>query len=92
MVSSKNYIQQNRELLQWLGVNFGFNFLRNSNVIFILGQYSYMLPFYPETLSPTQYNNSITGTALSLLEERTTFEGYHGSISQGYADSTLRSK
>ncbi len=84
------YIQQIREMVRWLGVNIGYKFLRNSNVIFIIGQYDYKIPFYPETTSTNQYNNSITGTALSILEQREYFEGYHGTVSLGFADSTSR--
>ncbi len=82
--------QSTRALLMYMGSTLGYNFLRTSNLVFILTQYNYSIPFYPETLKPTTYNNSMTGIALSLIEQRKTFEGFNGAVDTSFANNYNR--
>ncbi len=82
--------QKVRGVLVYFRNTYGIHFLRTSNLVFVMTQYSYAIPFYPETLQANQYNNSLTGTALSLIEQRSIFEGYKGTADSSFVDSYTR--
>ncbi len=82
--------QRARWVLQHISSTYGVNFLRTSHLIFSMSQYSYGVPFYPEMINSNKYNNSLTGVALSLIEQRNYFEGFKGSIDSNFVNSYTR--
>lgn len=74
--NSSTYYQDVRALLVWLyHEQMSPEFMRSNRVVFLLASYN-RYAFAPETQSNgRQYSNSMTGTVLSLIEQRALFEG-----------------
>lgn len=71
-----NNYEMLRHFIVWLGDNFGHEFLRSDRVKILITTYYPTIPFYPE-LSPDgrQYQNTMTGIILSLIEQEPLFTG-----------------
>lgn len=74
--NSPTYFQDVRSLLVWLYHDqMNAEFMQSDRVVFLLASYN-RYPFAPETQSGGRaYGNSMTGTVLSLIEQRKLFEG-----------------
>jgi hypothetical protein len=74
--SSNNQYVETRRALKKINELMGNDFMRSDQAIFIVCNYGDTFPTYPETASnDTLYVNSKSGTALSLIEQRSLFEG-----------------
>ncbi|WP_139959658.1 hypothetical protein [Flavicella sediminum] len=72
-----NSFQQIREWVRWLGADLmGIEFLRSSRVVLMPVTYNPAFTFYPETSNNgANYSNTMTGIALSLIEQKNLFQG-----------------
>ncbi|WP_159020678.1 hypothetical protein [Algibacter sp. L3A6] len=72
-----NGLQQFREFVRWLGVDLmDFEFMRSKRLIIMPVTYNNAFTFYPETINNGKtYANTMTGIALSLIEQRKLFQG-----------------
>ncbi|WP_139959676.1 T9SS type A sorting domain-containing protein [Flavicella sediminum] len=70
--------EQTREFVRWLGSRtyLRFEFLQNNRVVIMPVTYNPAFTFYPETENNGRnYANSMTGIALSLIEQKKNFQG-----------------
>lgn len=72
-----NGFQQMREWVRWLGADLmDFDFMRSERVIIMPVTYNPTFTFYPETTNNgSVYANTMTGIALSLIEQKNIFQG-----------------
>lgn len=90
--SSNNQYVETRRALMTIKELAGDTFMRSSRAIFLVCNYSSNLDFYPETVNnESSYVNSLTGIALSLIEQRDVFEGLSGVLDEAFCASYDRS-
>jgi hypothetical protein len=84
--------QQIRDFVRWLGVDLmDFNFMRSNRVVIMPVTYNPAFTFYPETINDgTTYDNTMTGIALSLIEQRRLFQGLDGVPTQAQVYDNTR--
>ena len=85
--------QQFRDFMRWLGTDLmDFDFMRSNRVVIMPVTYNNAFTFYPETINNgTTYDNTMTGIALSLIEQRRLFQGLDGIPTQAQAFDNTRS-
>lgn len=86
-----NQYIETRRALQVIRNLMGDEFMRSDQVIFVVCNYGNTYPTYPElTTSGANYVNSKSGLALSLIEQRSLFEGRSRPPTNADAESTVR--
>ncbi|WP_282147958.1 T9SS type A sorting domain-containing protein [Algibacter lectus] len=87
-----NGFQQFRDFMRWLGTDLmDFNFMRSNRVVIMPVTYNPAFTFYPETINDgTTYDNTMTGIALSLIEQRRLFQGLDGTPTQAQVYDNTR--
>jgi len=86
--------QQIRDFVRWLGTDLmNFDFMRSNRVVIMPVTYNPAFTFYPETIdNGTTYGNTMTGIALSLIEQRRLFQGLDSTPTQVQAYDNTRSE
>ncbi len=86
-----NQYIETRRALQVIRNLAGDEFMRSDQAIFVVCNYGDTYPTYPETnASGTNYVDSKSGLALSLIEQRSLFEGRTRAPTSADAESTTR--
>ena len=86
-----NQYIETRRALQVIRNLAGDEFMRSDQAIFVVCNYGDTYPTYPETnASGTNYVDSKSGLALSLIEQRSLFEGRTRAPTNADAESTTR--
>ena len=77
--------QETRRALRTISDLMGDDFMRSDLVNFIVCNYSDRLDLYPETSdNDTKYVDSKSGIALSLIEQKSVFEGRSGTLDEAF--------